>query len=208
MQTRRSGGDAQVLERTQLRGMPAMVDGPAHSDHVVGAVRVAEFLWTAGFGDGAEGGCIGGLDGGGVEVCGDDGAHCAVVVVVNTVNWFKRCKYMERTQKRGGEGEKKNESIENLYPVDTPAPVFVVCSSDTYLIALQNFRRTFHTSTYPYFYLVVWSSVLMLLNMLYRYSNVVYAFYYILLPFAILCTQHIIHLYIVRSVNADLLLRC
>lgn len=77
MQTRRGGGDAQVLERTQFRGVPAMVNRPAHGDHVVSAVRVAEFLWTAGFGDGAEGGCIGGFDGGGVEVCGVgcDGAH-------------------------------------------------------------------------------------------------------------------------------------
>lgn len=49
-----------------------MVDGPAHGDHVVGAVRMAEFFWTAWGGDGAEGGCIGGFDGGGVEVCGGD----------------------------------------------------------------------------------------------------------------------------------------
>lgn len=85
MQTRRGGRDAQVLEWTQFRGVPAMIHGPAYGDHVVGAVRVAEFFWTAWGGDGAEGSCIGGFDGGGVEVCGGDGAHCAVVVV-NTVN--------------------------------------------------------------------------------------------------------------------------
>ena len=75
VQTRRGGRDAQVLEGTQFGGVPAMVDGPADRDHVVGAVRVAEFFWTAGFGDGAEGGCIGRFDGGGVQVCGGDGAH-------------------------------------------------------------------------------------------------------------------------------------
>ena len=125
MQTRRGGGDAQVLERTQFRGVPAMVNRPAHGDHVVGAVRVAEFLWTAGFGDRAEGGCIGGFDGGGVEVCGGgcDGAHGGGY---SSYRWSMALRKMCVCARRGEERRRhkrreKNESIENLYPVDTPA---------------------------------------------------------------------------------------
>lgn len=73
VQTRRGGRDAQVLEGTQLWGLPACFDGPARGHHVVGAVRVAAFFRGVGEGDGAGGGGAGEFDLGGVE-----GGHCIV----------------------------------------------------------------------------------------------------------------------------------
>lgn len=80
VQARRRRRDAEILVRLHFGSFPAVVDGPSHGDHVVGAVGVAQLLGRPGQGHSPQVSGAGDVEGRGIELghVGCDRAHVGI----------------------------------------------------------------------------------------------------------------------------------